>query len=56
MIGPAKANYYKFHDLRMIFPYITDWDDRNLKKEKYQQRKMRIFMRGVKIGNRKGGT
>eukprot|EP00347_Sterkiella_histriomuscorum_P022689 403337523 len=56
MLGPAKATYYKFHDLRMIFPFVNEWDDINDKKEKYQNRKMRIFMRGVKVGNRKGGS
>jgi hypothetical protein len=56
MIGPARANYYKFHDLRMMFPFVNNWDSINDKKEKYQNRKMRIFMRGVKIGNRKGGS
>lgn len=56
MLGPARATYYRFHELRMIFPYVNNWEDINLKKEKYQNRKMRIFMRGVKIGNRKGGS
>ena len=56
MLGPTRASYYKFHDLRMVFPYVNEWDEINLKKEKYQNRKMRIFMRGVKIGNRKGGS
>lgn len=39
----------------MIFPFTSDWDDLNDKKTKYQERRMRIFMRGVKIGNKKGG-
>lgn len=56
MIGPARGAYYKFHDLRMMFPFVNEWDEKNLKKEKYQNRKMRIFMRGVKVGNRKGGS
>lgn len=56
MIGPARANYYKFHDARMIFPFIQEWEKIDDKKDKYNDRKMRIFMRGVKIGRKQGGT
>ena len=56
LLGPTRAQYYKFHDLKAMFPFVQNWDDINDKKEKYQDRRMRIFMRGVKIGNKKGGT
>ena len=39
----------------MIYPFIRDWDDTNSKKVKYQERRQRIFMRGIKIGAKKGG-
>ena len=38
------------HDLKMIYPWIDNWEDRNKKKLKYEERKSRIFMRGIKIG------
>jgi hypothetical protein len=39
----------------MIYPFVNNYDKINDKKEKYQERRMRIFMRGVKIGSKKGG-
>ena len=39
----------------MIYPFVREWDSRNKLKEKYQDRKFRIFMRGIKIGQNKGG-
>ena len=39
----------------MMFPFVKDWDKIDGRKEKYQERKHRIFMRGVKIGAKKGG-
>lgn len=42
--------WYKLHDLKMIYPWIDNWEDRNKKKLKYEERKSRIFMRGIKIG------
>jgi len=56
MVGPARANYYKFHDARMIFPFVKEWERIDDKKDKYNDRKMRIFMRGVKIGRKQGGA
>ena len=35
MIGPARAQYYKFFDLKMIYPFVHDWDAINDKKLKY---------------------
>ena len=40
----------------MIFPFVNNYDAINDKKEKYQSRRMRIFMRGVKIGTKRGGS
>lgn len=40
----------------MIFPFVNEYEKIDLKKTKYQERKMRIFMRGVKIGKKQGGT
>ncbi|CDW91321.1 UNKNOWN [Stylonychia lemnae] len=56
LIGPARLNWYKFHELNLIYPFTKEWDKRNELKEKHQERRMRIFMRGVKIGSKKGGT
>lgn len=53
--GNARAQYYKFHDLRMIYPFVNNWEAINDKKMKFQERRQRIFMRGVKIGAKKGG-
>lgn len=33
---------------------MKNWDDINDKKLKYQDRRQRIFMRGIKIGTKKG--
>ena len=54
VVGPARAQYYKFADLRTMYPFVNRWDDINDKKDKFQARKQRIFMRGVKIGAKKG--
>jgi len=53
--GPARSQYYKFHDLRFIYPFVNNWEAINDKKIKFQERRQRIFMRGVKIGAKKGG-
>ena len=53
--GRAKGNYYEFHNLKMIYPFIDDWEKQNKLKEKYELRKNRIFMRGIKIGAKRGG-
>lgn len=39
----------------MQFPFFQDWEGINDKKMKYNDRRMRIFMRGVKIGIKRGG-
>ena len=54
--GKAKGQYYEFHDLKMMYPFISTWEDQNKKKMKYEERKNRIFMRGIKVGVRRGGN
>ena len=54
--GEARFNYYELSDLKMVYPWIDNWDDRNKKKTKYEERKSRIFMRGIKIGVKRTGN
>jgi len=53
--GEARGSYYDNHNLKMVFPFIQDWENQNKKKIKYEERKTRIYMRGVKIGSKRGG-
>ena len=53
--GEARGAYYDNHNLKMVFPFIQDWEAQNKKKIKYEERKTRIYMRGVKIGSKRGG-
>ena len=53
--GRTRDLYYEFANLRMLYPFISKWEDQNKKKEKYEERKTRIFMRGIKIGAKRGG-
>ena len=53
--GEARGSYYDNHNLKMVFPFIQDWEGQNKKKIKYEERKTRIYMRGVKIGSKRGG-
>ena len=48
--GRAKAQYYEQANLKMIYPFLENWEEQNKKKLKYEERKNRIFMRGIKIG------
>ena len=52
--GRAKAQYYEFANLKMVYPFVDEWEDHNKKKIKYEDRKNRIFMRGIKIGAKRG--
>ena len=54
--GEARFNYYELSDLKMIYPWVDNWADRNKKKTKYEERKSRIFMRGIKIGVKRTGN
>ena len=40
----------------MLFPFVKRWDKYNAAKLKYQDRKKRIFMRGIKIGTKRKDT
>ena len=40
----------------MIYPFISDWEKVNKLKEKYEERKGRIYMRGIKIGSKRVGN
>ena len=53
--GRAKSMYYEMHSLKMVYPWIDSWDKWNAKKVKFEERKQRIFMRGIKIGAKKSG-
>lgn len=53
--GAARSQYYQYHELRFMFPFVKEWEAINDKKMKFQERRQRIFMRGVKIGVKKGG-
>ncbi len=53
-VGRAKSEYYEFADLKMVYPFVDEWEDHNKKKMKYEERKTRIFMRGIKIGAKRG--
>jgi hypothetical protein len=55
--GEVKANYYfDALDLKMVYPFIEDWTALNKKKVQYQERRQRIFMRGLKIGSKRIST
>ena len=45
---------YEMSNLHIMYPFFKNWEGLNYKKEKYSDRKMRIFMRGMKIGVQKG--
>jgi Mitochondrial ribosomal subunit S27 len=55
MKGPAVYSWYSQSNLKDIYPFIKDWEKINTTKQKYEERKLRIFMRGIKIGTRKEG-
>ena len=38
------------------FPFVQDFDNNEFRQEVFEDRKIRILMRGVKIGKKKGGT
>ena len=54
LAGQSLLRNYQFNQLRFMFPFIRDYSKLNYRKEKYQDRKLRIFMRGMKIGQQKG--
>ena len=52
--GKKMLTRYEDSRLKFAYPFIANWDKRNKVKERYQDRKIRIFMRGMKIGQQKG--
>ena len=54
MYAKARNKRYEFSQLEMMYPNIKNWEKIDQKKEKYNDRKLRIFMRGMKIGQQKG--
>jgi len=52
--GPAMCTWHEHADAARIYPFIKQWEKLNKRKETYQNRKLRIFMRGMKIGQKKG--
>jgi hypothetical protein len=52
--GETMKAYYDQSNVKAMYPFIANWGKRNDLKEKYQDRKLRIFMRGMKIGQQKG--
>ncbi len=53
--GRAIMDWYDQSHLKDIYPFIKDWEKINNNKKKYEDRKLRIYMRGVKIGTKKEG-
>lgn len=37
------------------FPFVQDFEKNEFRQEVFEERKIRILMRGVKIGKKKGG-
>lgn len=50
LTGEARGQYYDLSNLKMIYPFVDDWEKQDARKMKYFERKSRIFMRGIKIG------
>ena len=38
-----------------MYPFVDDWDAQEKKKLKFEAKKQRIFMRGIKIGKKLEG-
>ena len=54
--GEKMVSYYELSYIKMIFPFVDNLETRNKSKLKFEDRKKRIFMRGIKIGNKRKGT
>ena len=52
LIGPFIKNRYKDNSLRDMFPIMQRYEKYTYKKEKFHERMMRVYMRGVKIGRK----
>lgn len=47
--------FVPLHRITRLYPFISDMKEQQRKKDLLEERKMRILMRGVKIGRKKGG-
>jgi len=56
--GPARYQRYSvpLWDITEAFPYISYEGDQERKNAQLERRKLRIMMRGIKIGRKKGGA
>ena len=52
--GRTRSRYYEFGRLGDLMPYVKDYRAQIKKRITFEKRKARIFMRGIKIGNKKG--
>ena len=50
--GQFMADRYDFSRLKHMYPFMKEWERGIYIREKYQRRKIRIYMRGVKIGQK----
>ena len=55
MRGKRRAQYYELTDLRKEFPWHVDSEKELYDWSKFQRRKLRTLMRGIKVGKGKGG-
>lgn len=51
--GEARVQYYDNWNLKMMYPFVANWAENNKRKMRYEERKQRIYMRGIKIGNKR---
>ena len=53
-IGNSRQEHYRYLTLREFNPFIEEYPlEQEYKREKFERRKQRVLMRGVKIGNRR---
>ncbi len=55
LIGPKAGEYYDMSDLKSVFPFYKDHEGMALRRHMFERRKMRILMKGIKFGTKKGG-
>jgi hypothetical protein len=51
-----RAYHYQWIHASEQFPFIKNKESQMLKKQMFEKRRMRIVMRGVKIGQKKGSS
>ena len=50
---PRSLDYYKMRH-ETLFPDLKDWEKKTLAIERYEYRKMRVEVRDMKVGGKKG--